>query len=77
MEDVYVVGPKKLQKNFWSWRTFLGHEMFLVISFCRKSLAMSKPKADNFMQLFWTFVGMLLWPRCVFFMCQEFEWILY
>ena len=54
----------KLRKDFRSWRTFLGHEMFLVIFQCRKALVMSPPKPDSFMKLFWTFTGAPVWPRC-------------
>ena len=51
MEEVYEVGPKNLRKNF-QLKNFSWHEMFLVISRCRKSLVMSTPKPDNFIQLF-------------------------
>ena len=35
----------------------------LLISQCRKVLAMSTPKRIIFMQLFWKFVGVPVWPR--------------
>ena len=44
--------------------------MFLAISQCRKSLVMSTAKPYNFMQLFWTFVGVPVWPKC-FFICAR------
>ena len=52
LEKIYEVGPKSLQKNFLRLKKYFLHEMFLVISRCRKSLVMSTPKPDNFMQLF-------------------------
>ena len=41
--------------------------MFLIISRCRKSLVMSTPKLDNFMQLFLTFVGHEIYSVCFVF----------
>ena len=63
MEKVCEVGPKSLQNNF-RVEKISRHKIFLVISRRRKSLVMSTPKLDNFMQLFWTFVGVLVWPKC-------------
>ena len=52
MEEVCEVGSKKLPNNFRGCIAFLGKGVFLVISRFRKSLVMSTPKPDNFMQLF-------------------------
>ena len=60
MEEVHEVGPQNMRKSFWVEELF-HHEMFLVISRSRKSLVMSTPKPDNFMQLFLTFV----WCDCI------------
>ena len=51
MEEICEVGPKNLAKNF-RIKENSRHEMFLVISRYRKSVVMSTPKPDNFMQLF-------------------------
>ena len=50
MEELCDVGPTNLRKYFRVEE--LEHEMFLVISRCRKTLVMSTPKPDNFRQLF-------------------------
>ena len=69
MEKVCEVGPKNLRKNF-GLKNLPRQVMFLVISGCRKSVVMSTPKPDTFMQLFWTFVGVPVWPKC-FFICAR------
>ena len=70
MEKVCEVGSKNLLNNYPRLTTFLGANCFSLF------LVMSTTKPDNFMELFWTFVGVLVWPRCSFYVCQEFEWIL-
>ena len=57
-------------ERIFGLKNFSRHEMFLVISQYRKSLVMSTPKPDNFMGLFWTFVGVTVWPKC-FFICDR------
>ena len=51
------VSHKKLRKNFWGWRTFVGTEVLL-----RQSV---KVQLDNFMTLtlFWTFAGVPNYTR--------------
>ena len=49
MDEVCEAVPKNLRKNF-RLKNFSRHEMFIVISRCRKILVMSTPKPDNFMQ---------------------------
>ena len=73
MEEICEVGPKNLRKNF-GLINLSRHEMFLVISCCRKCLVISTPKPDNFLQLLWT---KCLWAKCFYYMCQEFRWNLY
>ena len=65
MEEVCDVGPTNLRKYFRVEE--LEHEMFLVISRCRKTLVMSTPKPDNFRRLFWTFAVAPVWLK--FFLC--------
>ena len=62
MEEVCEVGFKNL-KWIFGLKNFSRQELLLVISRCRKSLLMSTPKPDNFMQLFWTFVDVLVWSK--------------
>ena len=53
----------KICERIFGLKNFSHHEMFLAISQCRKTLVMSTPKP------------VLLWPKCFFYMCQEFRWI--
>ena len=62
--EEYVRLVLKTCERILGLKNFSRHELFLVISRCRKVLVMSTPKADNFMQLFWAFVGATLWPKC-------------
>ena len=59
--------------GFFGLKNFSHHEMFLVIARCRKSLVMSTPKPDNFMQLFWTFGGVSMWPKCFFIWARNLD----
>ena len=72
MEEVCEVGPKNLRKNF-QLKNFSWHEMFLVISRCRKSLVMSTPKPDNFIQLFWPFIALPVLPKCFFMWARNLD----
>ena len=69
MEEVCGVGPKNLPTNFRVEELFSA-QFFSRCSRCRKSLVMSTQKPDDFMQLFWTFVGEPAWQRC-FFTCAS------
>ena len=60
----YVRLVLKTCERTFELKNFSRHEMFHVMSGCRKSLVMSTPKPDSLMQLFWTFVGVLVWPKC-------------
>ena len=53
----------KTCERIFGLKNFSLHEMFLVISQCRKRLVMSTPKPDNCMQLFWTLADVPVWPR--------------
>ena len=66
MEEVCEINSAN---EFSGWRTFLkglfGLKDFskcLLLYPVEKSLDMSMPKLDNFMQLFWTFVCVPVWP---------------
>ena len=62
MEEVCEVGPKDLPKNS------LVEELFSAPNVSRyvpvyKNLVMSRPKPDALVQLFWTFLGVTIWPN--------------
>ena len=66
MEEVCEINSAN---EFSGWRTFLkglfGLKDFskcLLLYPVEKSLDMSMPKLDNFMQLFWIFVCVPVWP---------------
>ena len=52
MDKVCEVGPKTSEIIFKELKNFSRHEMFLVISRCRKSLTDVSTKTRYFMQLF-------------------------
>ena len=73
MEEVCEVGPKNLWKNPQVEERFSARNVSCFFSLCRKSLVMSTPKSDNFMQLFWTFVSVLVWPKCFFIRARNLD----
>ena len=73
MDKVCEVGPKTSEIIFKELKNFSRHEMFLVISRCRKSFTDVNTKTRYFMQLFWTFVCVPAWPR--FFLYVSGIWV--
>ena len=62
MEEVCEVGPKNLWKNLQVEKRFSVRNVSCFFPSVEK--VMSTPKSDNFMQLFWAFVSVLVWPKC-------------
>ena len=60
---------------FWVF-DFFGHEMFLVISRCRKYRKYVDTETRKCYTISLQLAFVPVWPRC-FYMCQKFEWILY
>lgn len=75
MEEVCEV--LKTYERIFGLKIFSRHKIFLVISWCRKGFVMLTPKPGSFMQLSWTFAGVLVWPKCFLYMCRDFKRILY
>ena len=68
MEEGCEVGPKNLRKNFGVEEFFSARNVFGYLPVLKK-LNMSTPKPDDFMQLFWKFVGVPVWPK--WFLCSR------
>ena len=60
-------------ERIFGMKNFSQQIMFLVMSRCRKCLVMSTLKPDDFMELFWTFFGVTVWPKYFFIRAKNLD----